>query len=268
MLRARSSVFVDLPAAGIVARVEAPGGEEVARTQVWVATLLAQRGSPVATLFRPETQPILVGDVPVTLWHRLGELKEPGFRLLGQTLRAFHRPTRGERPQGAIDLDPFVRPRNELAWPSAWSGSEASAELSRRLDEIEQDWAAASRDDPLGSAVVHGDVHADNIMLGDDGPVLIDLEDAGFGPASWDFVPLTVQVRRYGLSPASRNAFLAGYGVEAKEWPGFDLMCQLYEILSVAWAMRCSADSSLMADEARIRVDGLLHGSETPWRLL
>jgi len=269
VLRAQSSVHVDLPRAGVVARVEAPGYEDLAEAQVWAARLLAERGAPAARLFRPETrQPVVVENVAITLWHRLRPEDEPSYRGLGETLRLFHAATRDDPPSEVRALDPFKRARGDLAWPSPYSGSETSAELSRRLEVLALEWPAAAREDPLGSVVVHGDVHIENLMRKDDERVLIDLEDAGVGPASWDLAPISVQANRYGLPPARREEFLAGYGAEPGGWPGFDLMCQVYEIQSVCWAMRCSVESPRMAAEATIRVDGLLHGGDRPWTLL
>ncbi len=268
VLRVRSSVTVELPRAGVVARVEAPGNEGLAQTQVWAATLLADRGAPVARLFRHELQPILVGDAAVTLWRRLRSVEAPRREALGRSVRAFHEATRDALPPDAKALDPFARIRSDLVWPTSWSGSREWKALWRRLETLEREWPSATRKDPLGTVLVHGDVHTDNAVVTEDGLVLIDLEDAGIGPASWDFVPHAVGVRRYDL-PSERHAeFVGGYGAERREWPGFDLMCQVYELRNTAWAMRCGADSPRLAAEASIRVEGLLDGGERLWTSL
>ncbi len=268
VLRVRSSVHVELPRAGVVARVEAPGNEELAHTQVWAARLLADRGAPVARLFRHELQPILLGDAAVTLWRRLRSVHALRLEALGRSVRALHEATRDALPPDSIALDPFVRIRSDLDLSTSWSGSKESEALLRRLEALEAEWPSATREDPLGTVLVHGDVHADNAMVTEDGLVLIDLEDAGIGPASWDFVPQAVGARRYGLPPERYREFVGGYGSEPGDWPGLDLMCQVYEFLVTAWAMRCSADSPRLAAEASIRVEGLLNGGERLWTLL
>jgi len=254
-----------LPRAGVVARVEAPGNEGLAQTQVWAARLLADRGAPVAGLFRQELQPILVGAAVVTLWHRLRSVEAPRLEALGRSVRGFHEATRDALPAAAKALDPFARIRSDLDWPTSWSGSRESEALWRRLEALEREWPSATREDPLGTVLVHGDVHVDNAVVTADGLVLIDLEDAGIGPASWDFVPQAVGVRRYGLPPERYGEFVGGYGAEPRGWPGLDLMCQVYELRNTAWAMRCGADSPRMSAEASIRVESLLDGGERLW---
>ena len=59
-----------------------------------------------------------------------------------------------------------------------------------------------SSDDPLDVGLVHGDVHRENTLVTDEhGVILVDLEDAGVGPMSWDLVHLAVEVHRYGVPP-------------------------------------------------------------------
>lgn len=151
--------------------------------------------------------------------------------------------------------------------PSPWSGSESCVELQRRAREAAQAWPSATCDDPLGSAVVHGDVHLENAIVTDRGLVLVDLEDAAVGPASWDFAPLGVGVRRYGVPRRDYRDFVAGYGDEPGSWPGLSYMRSVYELMSVAWALRCSGLSRRMAEEATVRVELLLGASERVWKL-
>jgi len=211
---------------------------------------------------------MLVGDAAVTLWRRLRSVEAPRLEVLGRSVRAFHEATRGALPADAKALDPFARIRSDLDWPTSWSGSRESEALWRRLETLEREWPSATREDPLGTVLVHGDVHADNALVTEEGPVLIDLEDAGIGPASWDFVPQAVGVRHYGVPPERYREFVGGYGAEPGEWPGLDLMCQVYELRNTAWAMRCGADSPRLAAEATIRVEGLLDGGERLWTSL
>lgn len=268
LLRVRSSVHVELPRAEIVARVEAPGAEQAARRQVRVAQLLADRGAPVARLVCAELQPLLVEDGAVTLWRRLEAVAEPDLFALGQAVRALHEATRGSLPLDLPATDPFPSLYNFLDWPSPWSGSGESEELRRRADALTTKWQSVIRDDPLGLVVVHGDVHQDNAFVTERGVVLLDLEDAGVGPASWDFAPLAVGVERYGVPRADYRAFAAGYGAEPGAWEGHALMCRVYELMVATWAMRCSGDSPRMAEEASVRVATLLGGGRGRWTLL
>lgn len=268
VLRVRSSIHVELPQADAVARIEDPGGHELALRQVLVARALATRDAPVARLVRPEIQPILIGDCAVTLWRRIRSVTTPTLEAVGRAVRAIHDTTAKSRPGSVPTIDPFAQVRAFLHSPSAWSGSSAIVELLRRNDELAARWREESADDPLGTVLVHGDPQADNAIVSEDGLVLIDLEDAGIGPASWDFAPLAVAVERYGVPQEEFQRFAAGYGAEPGDWPGHALMCRVYELTVTAWAIRCSVDSPRMASEAAVRISGLLDGDPSQWTLL
>ena len=269
VLRVRASIHVELPRADVVARVEGPGRQELALRQVLVARALAARDAPVTRLVRPEIQPLLIGEGAVTLWRRLRSVATPTLEAVGGAVRAIHEATAPSLPGSVPDIDPFGQVRACLDWPSPWSGSTAVKELRRRADELASRWRERTQDDPLGRVVVHGDPHVDNAMVSEGGGlVLLDLEDAGVGPASWDFAPLAVGVERYGLPPGDYNRFAAGYGAEPGAWPGHSLMCRVYELVVTSWAVRCSADSPRMAREAALRVSGVLEGDPTRWTLL
>lgn len=268
VLRVRMSIHVKLPSADVVARIEGADAEHLASRQVSVARVLAERGAPTARLVRPEIQPLLIGDRAVTLWHRLRSVATPGFNEVGRAVRAMHEATLESLPSGVPAIDPFERVLACLDAPSPWSGSVEAKELGRRAGDLAVGWQADSRADPLGTVVVHGDAHIDNAIVTADGVVLLDLEDAGVGPASWDFAPLTVGAERYGFPRDDLDRFAAGYGCDPGTWPGYRLMCDVYELLVATWAIGCSATSSVMEQEARVRVAGLLDGDPTPWTLL
>ena len=268
VLRVRTSIHVELPQADVVARVEGPGGQELALRQVVVARALGARNAPVARLVLPEIQPLLIGDGAVTLWRRLRSAAVPTIEAVGRAVRAIHDATAESLPKGIPPIDPFGQVRSFLGSPSSWSGSTAIKELQRRSDELAARWREETRDDPLGEVVVHGDPHVDNAIVSEAGLVLLDLEAAGVGPASWDFAPMSVGVERFGLPAEDFRRFVAGYGTEPGTWPGHSLMCRVYELAATSWAVRCSADSPVMAKEAAVRVSGLLEGDRSLWTLL
>ena len=234
----------------------------------WWLELSPARDAPVARLVRPEIQPLLIGDGAVTLWRRLQSVATPTFEALGCAVRAIHDATVESLPEGVPTIDPFGQVRVCLDSPSSWSGSAEVKELQRRADELAAMWQEGTQADPLGKAVVHGDPHADNAVVSEGGLVLLDLEDAGVGPASWDFAPLAVGVERYGLPSADFDQFVAGYGAGPGTWSGHAVMCRVYELLVTSWAIRCSVDSDSMATEAAVRVSGVLQGDPTLWTLL
>ncbi len=217
---------------------------------------------------QPERQPFFVENSAVTLWRRLETTGEPDFVALGEAVRALHDATRSPLPPGTPACDPFRTIHRDLDWPSPWSDSEEHRELHRLAGTLAEQWQQLTQDDPLGRAIVHGDAHQENAIVTEHGLVLVDFEDAGEGPASWDFAALRVGVDRYGLPPEDYRAFAAGYGADPGTWEGHAVMCQVYELLVTAWAMRCSADSPRMAEEASVRVAGLLGRGGRQWTLV
>ncbi len=166
-------------------------------------------------------------------------------------MRAVHDATAEDLPEGVPTIDPFTQIRVCLDSLSSWSGSAAVKELQRRGDELAARWQEATHGDPLGQVVVHGDPHADNAVVAEGGLVLLDLEDAGVGPASWDFAPLAVGVARYGLPLADFEHFVAGYGAAPGTWPGHTVMCCVYELLVTSWAISCSGGQGACLGRAR-----------------
>jgi hypothetical protein len=265
VLRVRSSVHVELPSADVVARVEEPGGHALAERQVRIASVLAAQHAPVARLVRPEIQPLMIGGGAVTLWRTVRPVGVPTLEAVGRAVRAIHETTC--KVGGVPEIDPIGQIAIQLEGATGF-GATVLAELQRRADRLSTRWRDAIGDDPLGNVVVHGDPHLDNAVMTASGLVMLDLEDAGFGPASWDFVPLAVGIDRYGLPAGNLDRFIAGYGSGPADWPGLRVMCDVYELLVTSWAVRCGSDSPRMAREAEVRVAGLLDGNPTPWTLL
>ena len=211
---------------------------------------------------------VLFADGAVTLWQRFRAVSRPSLEAVGRAIRAMHDATRGSLPPGLPPLHALDRTLRSLDLPSPWSGTEELAELSHRAEEFVARWPEAVREDPLGTVLVHGDAHGENAVVTDRGVLLIDLEDTGVGPASWDFVPFTLGVKRFGVPPEDYRSFVAGYGAEPRDWPGFELMCRVYEMHIVTWAMACSGQSPEMAAEAKVRVAGALGRSTERWTLM
>ena len=122
-------------------------------------------------------------------------------------------------------------------------------------------------DDPLGAALVHGDLHRANVVPGRAGPVLADLELAGWGPASVDVAPHLVAVRRYGSDPAHLDRFLGGYGADPRGWPGLEIVVQAYELWVTAWAVANRTASDAWEREAGVRLERWRTGGSPPWSL-
>jgi aminoglycoside phosphotransferase (APT) family kinase protein len=122
-------------------------------------------------------------------------------------------------------------------------------------------------DDPLGPALVHGDLHRGNLVPGRSGPVLADLELAGWGAASADVAPQIVAVRRYGADPAELEVFLEAYGGDPRGWEGLEVLVEAYELWVTAWAVGNRTTSPRAEREADIRMQRWRAGDSPVWSL-
>lgn len=69
--------------------------------------------------------------------------------------------------------------------------------------------AGAGAAQGAGSVLCHGDLSPDQVVVGPDGPALIDLDHAGRGGAAWDLASWWVTA-----PTAARDGLLAGYGLD------------------------------------------------------
>jgi hypothetical protein len=271
--RAGSAVLVGLPAVPALARVDEPSREVDARRQVLVAELLATHGVDAVHLTGPGAQPVATTVGPVTMWSWVPPVGPPvGPRHLGRAVRRLHDRTRGvvalAAGGGVPQHDVLGTVRAELARTSEAGATERSDldRLQRVADRLGEAWPEPG-DDPLGSAIVHGDLHRSNVVSAAGGPVLADLELAGWGPASVDVAPQIVAVRRYGGDPAELEEFLVGYGSDPRGWPGLEVLVEAYELWVTTWAVVNRGASARAEQEARVRLDRWRSGSSTPWSL-
>ena len=128
-------------------------------------------------------------------------------------------------------------------------------------------WSETSATDPLGAAIVHGDLHAENVLVTAGGPVLVDLELAGIGPPSYDAAPMAIAVQRYGADPSSLDAFLRSWPADPRQWVGFEVCCRVYEAWVTAWAVSQREGSPAARDEAEVRMAALRGEPSRAWTL-
>lgn len=68
-----------------------------------------------------------------------------------------------------------------------WSQAKTLGALQQSINSLDApDWLPAHPDAGDGNTVVHGDLHPMNVILGDDGPVMIDFSNACRGPSAFD----------------------------------------------------------------------------------
>ena len=187
------------------------------------------------------------------------------MKVIGALAAALRDRTVGTHAYDVARFDPLTAIRNAVADRPV--GDEQGDFVRLRAQELTAEWGRIADRDPAGTAIVHGDLHGDNVLLTKDGPLLTDLELAGAGPVSYDAAPAVVAVERYGADPATLDAFLAALDADPQDWPGFATCLAVYELWVTAWAVGVRDRSPELAEEAAIRVRCLRDRTCEPWHL-
>lgn len=242
----------------------APAGIDVARREVDLAALLCDHGVAVTPLAAPAGQPWEIEGSVVTAWHWVDAVASATPTQLGELARSLRDRT-ATAATGAALCEPIEAILSAVAHVP--DGDRDGDFVRRRVEELAPQWADAAGDDPFGRAIVHGDLHAGNVIVGSDGPMLTDLELSGSGPASYDAAPAVVAVTRYGAAPASLEAFVAALGTDPRPWPGLATFVAVYELWGAAWAVGVRHLDPRWASEATRRVESLRDGADHRWSL-
>ncbi|MCU1350900.1 MAG: aminoglycoside phosphotransferase, partial [Acidimicrobiales bacterium] len=235
------------------------------------ARALASVGVPAVALVG-DGQPFLTPGAVVTTWRWLRVAPDPAtpaeLGALARTLRERTSPP----PTGLRAFDPFAAIAAALGAHDASAGELEGAAadarwLAGRATDLQAAWADVVATDPAGSAVVHGDLHRDNVLVGPSGPLLSDLELSGTGPPSYDLAPAAVAVTRYGADPADLEVLLAAAGLDPRGWSGWATCVAVYELWVTAWAVGAGRRDPELAAEAARRVATLRDGADHRWHL-
>jgi aminoglycoside phosphotransferase (APT) family kinase protein len=228
---------------------------------VAVAEHFERHGIPAIRLLPGVAQPLQVGEHVVTAWHYV----EPAGRGataedLGRLLRRVHAlPPPPDVGQWAplVDVRARVADAEELDAGDRRFLLRRCAEIEAALDELEF---------PLPPALIHGDAHPGNVIVGPDGPVLCDFDSACVGPPEWDLTPLAVGRERFG-DPAGRYRMLADvYGFDVASWPGFAVLRAARELKLTTSVLPILRSHPQVGGELRRRLADLRAGRVgAPW---
>lgn len=117
-------------------------------------------------------------------------------------------------------------------------------------------------------AVIHGDLHPGNIVVGTAGPILVDLELAGWGPRAYDAAPTVALVRWYGQPEADIASFDRAYGAPLCERAARLHLDEVWALWATAWAVANRHRSPEAEAEAALRLATLAGAQPArPWRL-
>jgi Ser/Thr protein kinase RdoA (MazF antagonist) len=223
-----------------------------AERELAVAGWLESAGVPAVRAAEPVAR--LVDGHPVTVWHRLPDAVRPaGPADLAELLRLFH----------ALTAPSFGLPRRELLggverWlrlaGDAIDPADA-AYLRERRDGFEA--AAAGLTPHLTPGPIHGDALPRNVLVGPDGPVLVDLETVSSDLREHDLVVMALSRDRYGLPAEAYDAFTGTYGWDVREWDGCAVLRGARETASCAWVAQHAPANPKALAEFRRRVASL-----------
>lgn len=256
LLRFGENALFRLASAPVVVRI-ARGKEwlPTARKEVAVARWLAAEGFSAARIVEDVEQPLLADGHPVTFWHLIVEGdRKPTYGELGGILRDLHSLT---VPAG-LDLpsfDPFGK--QELRIDKAAIPEDDRAFLRKRWRELRDKYAELRFESPKGP--VHGDAHVQNLMVDDQGRVvLIDFEAFCFDHPEWDLMVTAVEHHSLGWqTDAQYGDFVAAYGRDLYDWHGYETLRGLQEFGMTTWLMQNVRENEETAAEYGRRIAGL-----------
>ena len=192
---------------GVVLRVSAPTVDAAASLEL--LGHLARAGVRVPVAARDDV--VRHRGLSVTGWQHLESTAAPiDWRGVGAMVRSVHELDATELPASV----PLPAPAS-FPW---WDFDTLLARVAEAIDpparlglvttiERHRGWRDAD-----GAVVCHGDVHPGNVMMTEDGPVLIDWDLLCWAPPGWDHGPMLTWARRWGGDADDYEKFAAGYG--------------------------------------------------------
>lgn len=188
----------DLIGSGRTARVFALGADAVVKVpresvpddwpllEAELATAVRASGAPapaVLDVVMIEHRPAIVFERVrgPSLWQRMLEAPSDAAPLAGDLARLHRDLLSGRLAEGIPDLVDRVRLKIEAA---SSLGESDRAEATEIISSL-----------PRGAALLHGDLHPDNVLMSDHGPIVIDWFDAAIGHPIADVVRSSVLMR-------------------------------------------------------------------------
>jgi len=256
-----------------------PGSVERSARALAVTAWLAARGLPVtepATVPSGASQPIIISrggrEVAATFWryypqpdphyHRPDPSPLPGFAILASIARALHEvtaappvPLPGYQPLRSLTVAVEAAQRGDTGDPAILDW------LARRIAELRDAYQDLTF--PLGSGLIHADLHTGNLFsAGAGSAVLGDWDSVCRGPREIDLIPIYAAVR-FGLDSVSVDQFAACYGYDLRGGSGFRPLLTIRDFSTLTALVRLAPTDPAMAGELRHRVDSLRGQDDT-----
>ncbi|CAN5716720.1 aminoglycoside phosphotransferase family protein [soil metagenome] len=247
----RSSMNAVYRSGDVVVRVSRPNGQPGAAVEL--AKLLSSHGIRVA---RPcGLAPYESADgVVATAWEYVADSGAPiAWPLVGEMVACVHAVSPDDIPSGHPlpwcgdfpwwDVDALLADVAPDLDAPAEAGLRRAAGRHRHWDEVD---AAA--------VVCHGDVHDQNVIMGDDGPVLIDWDLLCTGPPAWDHAAMLRFADRWGGDVDAYADFARGYGASLAGSPVADDLAEMRLVVATLMMVRKGRTDPAASHEAHRRL--------------
>lgn len=247
----RVSMNAIFAAGDTVLRASTPSVD--ARHSIELAETLIARGLRVAHPMRGE--PYQLGPVAVTCWERIRPSgSEIDWRAVGSMVRRVHDIVPGDVPAGYPVPSPASFP-----W---WHFDDLLEQVRDSIDDaacrgIEQAiarWPCWDRFADGEVVVCHGDVHPGNVMMCEDGPVLLDWDLLCAAPPGWDHAPLMTFGSRWVGTGREYASFASGYGRSLRDDPATEAFAELRLVAATLMRVRAGRRDEAANVEATARL--------------
>lgn len=233
----------------VVLRVSRPNAPQESALEL--ADLLTALGVRVP---RPARGDVVVdGDLTVTAWPRIAPSPaEPDWREVGRMVARVHE----LQPE---DLPPAYPcpPGESYPW---WQFDELLADVDVALDDEACRGLQTTVDrhrrwsDGVERAVCHGDVHPANVLMTDEGPMLIDWDLLCHAPAAWDHAML-LRLPLWGWPAEWYQTFAAGYGRSMEGDSTAEALADLRLVAATLMRLRAGLADPRAMPEAQRRLE-------------
>lgn len=231
-----------------------------AATSIAVTRWLASTATvPIALDPLPGEQPVSTGSAVATFWPYRPVTGYPTAGDVGNLVRLLH-----QQPAPPFRL-PEYRPLHRLREALEVDAARICPVLSDQDRQWLHNRAAglvatfeATRF-PLGHGLIHADAHEENVVQADKDWVLIDWDNACYGPRELDLVGTLPD--HFHVPRADRAEFVRAYGYDLIEWPEWTLLRDITEYHSLGAYIRLAADTSGAAHELGRRIESLRTGN-------
>ncbi|MYT70362.1 MULTISPECIES: aminoglycoside phosphotransferase family protein [unclassified Streptomyces] len=260
LLRLGSNAVYRLASEPIIVRIARdPSVLSEMERAVGVARWLERSDFPANRVPPHATQPAVLGGRVVTFWESVQDHEE--YATVGELADLLRRLHWLEEPEslGLPYFDPHAKLAASLDGLDTVSGPDREF-LEERASRLGKEYDRLEFVLPFG--LIHGDANIGNILRHRDGhAVLIDLDGFALAPREWDLVLTAMYYERYGWHTAEEyRDFVFRYGFDLMNWPGYETLADLRELMMVAWVGHQAKESERSAAEFQKRLHSLRTG--------